>query len=289
MAHEPRLDQKTGQKTTGHEWDGIEELNTPLPRWWLWVFYVCIVWSVGYWVVYPAWPLVSSHTKGIWDYASRADVVREMDELKALRATKAVGLEAASLEQIKADPKLREIALAQGRAAFGDNCSACHGSGAQGSVGYPNLNDDDWLWGGTLNDIHTTLQYGIRSDHAQARVGNMPAFGKDGILKTAEIEQLADYVLSLSGAAPKDAKIDAGKALFADNCASCHGDDAKGNQELGAPSLADKIWLYEGSRKVISAQIYNSRNGVMPSWSGRLDPVTIKSLAVYVHSLGGGK
>lgn len=272
------IDAVTGTATTGHEWDGIKELNTPLPRWWLWTFYACCIWAALYMVAYPAWPLVSSYTSGLLGYSSRANVAADMAALQALRGEKAALLAKADLADIEKDQALLAFARAQGRAAFGDNCAPCHGSGATGSKGYPNLNDDDWLWGGTLDALHQTIQYGIRSGNAQARENVMPAFGKDGTLKKDEIVQVANYVLSLSGQ-PTRQGVDpaAGKQLFADNCAVCHGEDGKGNQELGAPNLTDRIWLYGGDEASLVETITNSRAGVMPAWADRLDPVTIKA------------
>lgn len=281
------LDQLSGQSTTGHEWDGLKELNTPLPKWWLWVFYATIVWSIGYWVVYPSWPLVSDYTKGLVGAQMRATAIADYEAGKTKRVADAVGLAEAPLEKIKSTPAYLEFAMANGKAAFGDNCAPCHGSGATGGPGYPNLQDDDWLWGGKLADIYQTIQFGIRSGHAKARDQIMPSFGKDGILKKEEIADVAAYVVSLSDSSVKGT--DNGKKLFADNCASCHGDNAKGNQEMGAPNLTDKIWLYGAGVEKVVAQITEPKHGVMPAWEGRLDPITIKSLAVYVHSLGGGK
>jgi cytochrome c oxidase cbb3-type subunit 3 len=283
------IDAITGTSTTGHEWDGIKELNTPLPRWWVITFYMTIVWAIGYWIVYPAWPLLSSHTAGLFGYSSRAAVVEQLEELKVLRAGNVAKIETASFADIKGDPTLLAFARAQGKAAFGDNCAPCHGLGATGAKGFPNLNDDDWLWGGKIEDIHQTLKFGIRHDHAETRAGNMTAFGRDGLLKKDEIVNVAAYARSLAGLKSTSGDLAKGKALFADNCAACHGDDGKGNLELGAPNLTDAIWLYGSDEASVVETITNGRQGVMPGWSGRLDPVTIKSLAVYVHTLGGGK
>lgn len=284
------IDVVTGTATTGHQWDGIKELNTPLPRWWVWVFYATVVWSVLYWLVYPAWPLVSGYTRGLFGYSSRANVAAEITALHTLRGEKAVALASASLEEIEKNPALLAFARAQGKAAFGDNCAPCHGVGATGAKGYPNLNDDDWLWGGTLPAIYQTIQYGIRSGHPEARENQMPAFGKDGVLTRDQILQVAGFVRSLSGqAARPGADLGAGKKIFADNCAVCHGEDGKGNQELGAPNLTDRIYLRGSDEAAIIDIINNGGGGVMPAWTGRLDPATLKSLAVYVHTLGGGK
>ncbi|MCP4616995.1 MAG: cytochrome-c oxidase, cbb3-type subunit III [Bradyrhizobium sp.] len=290
MTEHSEVDKVTGTATTGHEWDGIKELNTPLPRWWLITFYLTIVWAVGYWVVYPAWPLISSHTTGLFNYSTRADVGVELANLEKIRGEKMVKLAATPLAEIEKDPALLALARASGKSAFGDNCAPCHGTGGAGAKGYPNLNDDDWIWGGKLDQIEQTILYGVRSGNAKAHEGQMLAFGKDGILKPAEIVTVANYVRSLSGLSTGpgyDAA--AGKKLFADNCASCHGDAGKGNQEMGAPDLTDKIWLYGSDEATLVETITNGRAGVMPAWVGRLDPATVKALAVYVHSLGGGR
>ena len=290
MTEHSDLDQVTGKTTTGHEWDGIKELNTPLPRWWVITFYLCIVWAVGYWFVYPAWPLLWSNTTGFLHYSSRADVAVELANLEKIRGDKMVALGAASLADIEKDPALLALARARGKTVFGDNCAPCHGSGAAGAKGYPNLNDDDWLWGGTLDQIMQTIQFGARSGHAQAHEGQMLAFGKDGTLKKDQIVTVANYVRSLSGLSTRQGyDASEGAKIFAENCVLCHGDGAKGNQELGAPNLTDKIWLYGSDEATIIETVTNGRSGVMPAWAGRLDPATIKAMAVYVHSLGGGK
>jgi cytochrome c oxidase cbb3-type subunit 3 len=290
MTDHSEVDKVSGTSTTGHEWDGIKELNTPLPRWWVWTFYATIVWSIGYWIVYPAWPLISSHTTGLFNYSTRADVAVELGNLAKIRGEKMVKLASTPLVDIPKDPALLALARASGKAAFGDNCAPCHGTGGTGSKGYPNLNDDEWIWGGKLDQIEKTIQFGARSGHANAHEGAMLAFGKEGVLKPAEIATVASYVRSLAGlptAAGYDAA--AGKKIFADNCASCHGDAGKGNPELGAPNLTDKIWLFGSDEATVIDTITNGRAGVMPAWVGRLDPATIKALAVYVHSLGGGQ
>jgi cytochrome c oxidase cbb3-type subunit 3 len=291
MAHHEEHDAVTGTTTTGHEWDGIRELNTPLPRWWVYLFYATIVWSIGYWAVYPAWPTITGYTSGWFNYSTRASVRAELADLEKLRGEKAASLATATLPGIVQDPALLALARARGKVAFADNCAPCHGSGGAGAKGYPNLNDDDWLWGGTLDDIKQTLDYGIRSGHKQAREGAMMPFGgKDGMLKPAEIRTVANFVRSLSAlSVAPGTNLDAGRKLFADNCAACHGDDGKGKRDVGAPDLADKIWLYGSDEAAIMESIAGGRGGVMPAWSERLDPVTLKALAVYVYSLSGGK
>jgi cytochrome c oxidase cbb3-type subunit 3 len=284
------IDRLTGTATTGHEWDGIHELNTPLPRWWLWTFYACIAWAVVYWVIYPAWPLLTSATQGTFGWHARSAVVTDLDELKALRGPMMDKLASTPVAQIVNDPQLVEFARAQGRVAFADNCAPCHGAGGGGAKGYPNLNDDDWLWGGKIAEIEQTIRHGARSGDEKAHQGNMPAFGRDGILKPAQISAVADFVRSLSGLpTEKSADLAQGKKVFADNCALCHGTDGKGNRELGAPNLTDKIWLYGSDKETIVQGIFNGRGGTMPAWEGRLSEPIIKSLVVYVYSFGGGE
>ena len=290
MADHTEVDSVSGTATTGHAWDGIKELNTPLPRWWVITFYITIIWAIGYWIVYPAWPTISSNTKGLFGYSSRADVAVELANLEKIRGAKMAALATASLADIEKDPQMLALARAKGKTVFGDNCAACHGTGAAGAKGFPNLNDDDWLWGGSLEQIQQTLLYGVRSGHPKTRDGQMLAFGKDGVLKPAEIVTVANYVRELAGLPTRqgyDAK--AGAKIFAENCVACHGDNAKGNPEGGAPNLTDKIWLYGSDEATLIETITNGRAGVMPAWEGRLDPTTIKAMAVYVHSLGGGK
>jgi cytochrome c oxidase cbb3-type subunit 3 len=291
----PDVDAVTGTTTTGHVWDGIRELNTPLPRWWLWLFYATILWSVLYWIVYPSWPLVSSYTRGAFRWQSRDAVISDLDALKAQRGPMVERLRSASLQEIASDPTLLDFARAQARPAFAENCAPCHGAGGGGGRGYPNLNDDEWIWGGNLDEIAQTIRHGVRSGDVDARQGAaMPAFGRDGILKRADVDNVGEFVRSLAGAAP-DAKADikadltAGKKIFLDNCAVCHGESGKGNRELGAPNLSDAIWLYGADKPSVVNGIWNGRGGVMPAWAGRLDDATIKALAVYVHSLGGGE
>lgn len=289
MSAKKEVDEISGTETTGHEWDGIRELNTPLPRWWLWVFYASIIWSFGYWVLYPSWPTLTGYLPGTLNHSQRADVDQAVKDLKALRAETGQKLSGSTLQQIEADPNLFQFAREAGKSAFGDNCSTCHGSGGQGFKGYPNLNDDVWIWGGTLDEIRKTITFGVRSTHDDTRVSMMPAFGKDAILQPQQINDLTDYVLQISGQQANVAAAQRAAQLYVDNCASCHGDDAKGKREFGAPDLTDKEWLYGGSKAEIKQQIETGKGGVMPTWGSRLDPMTIDALAVYVHSLGGGE
>jgi len=289
MAGKKDVDKITGTETTGHEWDGIRELNTPLPRWWLWVFYATVVWAVGYWVLYPSWPTLTGYLPGILHQSQRADVEQAVLALKSQRAEMGKMLGQVTLQQIEADPTLFQFAREAGKSAFGDNCAPCHGSGAQGFKGYPNLNDDVWLWGGKLEDIKHTIQVGVRSTHPDTRQSQMPAFGRDALLQPKQIDDLVEYVVSLSRRPANQQAVERVRQIFKEQCAVCHGEDGKGKREFGAPNLTDAEWLYGGQRADIRAQIVNGRGGVMPTWGSRLDPMTIDALAVYVHSLGGGE
>ena len=288
----PTKDEKdmfAAENTTGHSWDGIAEFNNPLPRWWLWIFYACIVWSVGYWIVYPSWPLVQSYLPGVLHQSDRRDLAASIAAAKERQGVYLSKIAATDVGDIEGDKELFDFAVAGGRSAFGLNCSQCHGSGAAGAVGYPNLVDDDWLWGGTIEDIYQTIRFGIRSGNDEARSNDMPAFLSDEILTKEQINDVAEYVLSLSNSGSDAEAAKRGKPLFADNCAACHGEDGNGIRELGAPRLTDGIWLYGGDKATVVKTISYARRGVMPAWEGKLDPVTIKELAVYVHSLGGGE
>ena len=285
-----QIDEVTGVSTTGHEWDGIRELDNPMPRWWLVTFYVTIAWAAAYTVAYPAWPLIHTATSGLLGYSSRGDVKTELAQAQASRADYIAAVSAKTIDEIVADDGLRTFAASAGAAAFKVNCVQCHGSGAQGSAGYPNLNDDDWLWGGSAVQIEQTIAHGIRfAEDPDTRVSEMPAFGE--ILQSKEITEVASFVASLSGKAGDAAAsdIEAGKQIFAQNCAACHGETGKGNRELGAPDLTDAIWLYGSTVADIAAQVRAPKHGVMPAWAGRLGNTTVKELAVYVHSLGGGE
>lgn len=292
--HKRDIDEVSGVETTGHSWDGIKELNNPLPRWWLYVFYGTIVWAIGYMIVMPAIPalpgLGMNNTLGIAGHSDRAEVARKVEELHTERAAAASRLVTASLSEIENDMSLQQFALAMGESAFGDNCATCHGAGGRGAKGYPMLADDIWLWDGTLEGIETTLRHGIRhTEDPDTRRNTMPAFGRDGLLTPREIDDLVQYVLDLSGREANRAAVDRAAPVFATQCVTCHGADGKGNRQLGAPDLTDHEWLFGGEPRDIQQTIYSARNAHMPAWQGRLDDPTIKALAVYVHSLGGGE
>ena len=283
------IDDVTGVETTGHEWDGVKELNKPLPRWWLLTFYATIVWAIGYWIVYPAWPTFTGYTKGVQGYSQRVTVADELKAAQAAQGQYREQLDKTPLDQIRNSPDLLRFAMAGGAAAFQTNCGPCHGRGAQGFTGYPNLNDDDWLWGGSIFDLHKTISNGVRSDHKETRASQMPRYGVDKLMDDGQINDAAEFVLSLTGKSSDPIAVARGQKVFAEQCASCHGPEGKGQQEQGAPNLTDDIWLYGATKPAIVESIRTGRGGMMPAWAGRLDPVTIKALTVYVHSLGGGK
>lgn len=272
--------------TTGHKWDGISEYNIGAPRWWLIVWIICIIWAIIYWFFYPAIPISGGNSKGILNWSKFSQLKESQQEIIAKKSVYVDKISKLSLREIQQDKKLMEFALNGGKVAFKENCSACHGQGAQGAKGYPNLNDDDWLWGGKIEDIYQTLLYGIRSGHDKARSNQMPSFGLDKILKKEEINATIEHVLSLSNNSKTNTL---GESLFKANCVACHGLNGKGNKELGAPNLTDEIWLYGNKKEDIYYTIYYARAGVMPFWQNRLDDNTIKQLALYVHSLGGGE
>ncbi len=276
-------DSITGTETTGHEWDGIKELNTPLPKWWLYVFYATIIWSAIYYVLYPTIPGV----KGLMGFSQREEIVERIAAARESQGENLERIAEASLDEIKADADMLSFAMTGGHAAFADNCAPCHAAGGAGRPGYPILADDDWIWGGSLEDIYLTLLHGIRAGNDETREGEMPAFGADELLETEQIDQVADYVLALSqGAASADTP---GAEIYAENCAACHGEAGEGGRDFGAPKLANQIWLYGGEKEQVVQQIVQPRLGVMPGWTDRLDDTTIKMLTVYVHALGGGE
>jgi len=281
--------------TTGHSWDGIEELNNPLPRWWVWCFYLTIIWGIGYVIAYPAWPLVTGATEGVLGYSTRGEVAEDIARVDAANAEILTRLTDVDLNTIRDDAELHGFAVNAGASIFAANCSQCHGRGAAGvqAGGYPNLLDDDWLWGGEIEQIAYTVTHGIRNEQSfDARWSQMPAFGTDELLEKAEIETLVQYVLSLSGADHDAALAEGGAELYMDNCAACHGDNAMGNIDMGAPNLSDAIWLYGSSEDAVYTSIYNARFGVMPAWSeeyraaGGLSTAEVNAVSAYVHQLG---
>ncbi|MCI4644572.1 MAG: cytochrome-c oxidase, cbb3-type subunit III [Hyphomonadaceae bacterium] len=291
--HDKDVDAHSGTETTGHEWDGIKELNTPLPRWWLITWYVTIAWAVVYMILMPAIPALpglGTNTPGVRGHSDRVNVAASMDTLRTARQVDAVKLVDASLQEIETDRDLQQFAMAMGESAFGDNCATCHGAGGRGAKGYPVLADDVWLWDGTLDGIEYTLRHGIRhSEDPETRFSEMPAYGQMAMLDRHQINDVVEYVISLSHEEFDAEAAARGAETFEIQCTSCHGVDAKGMRDLGAPNLTDADWLYGGEREDIYATVFNARNSHMPAWDDRLDDATIKALAVYVHSLGGGE
>lgn len=285
-------DEVSGTETTGHEWDGLKELDTPLPRWWLFIFYATIVAAIIYWVLMPAWPMGNGYTKGILGWSDRANVAADVQGLRSARAPMFERLATATSTDIAGDPELQQFARAAGASVFGDYCATCHGAGGAGAPGFPVLADDVWIWGGAMSDIERTLQVGIRSDHPDTRMSLMPAFGS-GILSAQQIGDVTEYVISISAANNRlEANAIAagrGAAVYQEQCGVCHGATGAGDRTLGAPSLVDDVWLYGGSRAEIRRQIELGRGGVMPAWGERFDAGTLRALAYYVHDLGGGE
>jgi cytochrome c oxidase cbb3-type subunit 3 len=286
--HNKEIDKLSGVETTGHEWDGLKELNNPLPRWWVYVWVACIIWAFGYWVFYPAWPVSGGHTKGSLAWTEYKELAQSQAKIADKQSAYLAKFKDASYDTIMKDSELHAFAVAGGKALFKNNCAVCHGSGAAGGKGFPNLNDDDWLWGGKISDIQQTISYGIRSGHDEARQSQMPAFGRDQLLEKAQINQVVDYVLTLSSKEGANKALP-GADIFANNCAACHGPEGKGGREFGAPNLTDAIWLYGGDRATVYETVYNARSGVMPFWKGKLSDNDIRELTVYVHELGGGE
>ena len=288
MSDQKDIDDVTGIDTTGHEWDGIKELNNPLPRWWLWCFYITIVWGIAYTIAYPAWPLVSSATSGLLGYSTRGEVAEDIAFVDAQNAEVSQALANADLVSLSRDDPAYQYGVLGGAAVFRANCSQCHGAGAAGALGYPNLLDDAWLWGGDLEAIEYTVRHGIRNEiDPDARWSQMPAFGE--VLERSEIASTLEYVLSLSGQEHDQALATEGAVLFEDNCSSCHGAEGMGEPEQGAPNLTDAIWLYGGDREAVTYSIVNARFGVMPPWGPRLSEDEVKAVTLYVHQLGGGE
>ncbi|MQX36934.1 cytochrome-c oxidase, cbb3-type subunit III [Roseospira navarrensis] len=287
MADHPERDEITGRYTTGHEWDGIKELNTPLPKWWVWVFYITIGWSVLYTIAYPSWPAMAGFFNGALGWNARSALEENLAEARESRSEWLTQIAAKEVPAILEDNTLRSYAMRGGEVLFKENCAPCHQTGGAGAHGYPTLADDEWIWGGTPDAILTTIRYGIRDqDNDDTRVNYMPAFGDDWFTDE-EIEAVAGYVYALShGEAPAEGP---GQTLFSQQCVACHGPDGGGVPMLGGPPLNNRIFLYGGEQDDIAAQVRNPTHGVMPPWENRLSDEEIKQLAVYVHSLGGGE
>lgn len=280
-------DDVTGHVTTGHEWDGLRELNRPLPKWWIYVFWATVAWSLVYFVLYPSVPGITGYYHGLIGYYQRDAVDRDVAAVASQRAGAMDKIKALSFADIRKDPELYAVAQVAGRITFAENCQPCHGAGGGGNQGYPALAAGNWLWGGKLEDIYQTIKFGIRSGQDNARQSQMPRFGAEGILKPAEIKAVSGHVMALFGDPSADSP--EGKRIFTENCAKCHGDAGQGVREFGGPRLAAHVHLHGDDLTAVLAQINNPRMGVMPNWNLRLDDAKIKSVAIYVHSLGGGE
>lgn len=275
-------------QTMGHEWDGIEEYNNPLPRWWVWTFFACVAFAIGYVLYYPAFP-------GGHGSASNWTTIKELNqslaEAKASQKDFDDKLTATALGDVEKDETLRTYAQAAGKMLFSINCSQCHGAGGAGAKGFPNLLDDEWIHGGKLADIAYTITHGVRNTQdAKARnPGLMPAFGKDEILGAGQVADVVNYLSVLAHGAKDNESTVRGAQVFKDNCTACHGLKGEGMREFGAPPLNNAIWLYGGDNETRMETVENGRGGVMPAWGLRLTELDIKKLAVYVHNLGGGE
>jgi cytochrome c oxidase cbb3-type subunit 3 len=280
----------SGKDTTGHEWDGIKELDTPLPRWWLNVFYACIAFAVVWSILYPSWPGIHGYFHGLLGYSQRQELDKSIQAAAAAHADMRRKIAESTITQVAADHELSEYALAGGKAVFANNCAVCHGVAGSGRPNYPILADDKWLWGGKLTDIYQSVQHGVRSpDDPDTRTSAMPHFGADKMLKDTQIEDVASYVRVLAKLDQPSDSSQRGQAIFKDQCAPCHGAGGQGSHDVGAPSLTDGIWLYSGTKEGIEQQVTLPKQGVMPAWVRRLDDVDIKMVALYVHELGGGE
>lgn len=273
---------------TGHEWDGIREYNNPMPRWWLWTLYATIAWGLAYTIAYPAWPLLTRATPGLLNHSVRGELAESIREFEERNAPLDQALLATELSAAEENPDLMEYALRGGAAVFRAHCSQCHGTGGGGAFGIPNLLDDDWLWGGSLEDIHHSIAHGIRNDaDEEARFSEMPAY--DGFLGPDQIDATVQYVLALSGQEHDRSALEMGGEVYGEHCVVCHGENGMGNRDEGGPNLADPIWLYGGSEDAIRETILRSRYGVMPNWNERLTEAQIRQVTLYVHRLGGGE
>lgn len=290
---EKKTNRRPGEvETTGHSWDGVEEFNNPLPRWWLWTFYITIIWGLGYTVFYPAWPLINSATPGILGASTRADVAADIQRFSDANGPMKAKLASAELTEVASDPELTQFATSAGKAVFATWCAQCHGSGGAGvqAAGYPNLLDNDWLWGGDIESIRNTVAHGIRNTtDPDAHYSEMPKFGADGMLEKAQIDQVVQHVLAISGQDHDAAQAAEGAVVYADNCSACHMEDGTGDRAQGAPNLTDHIWLYGGDVPALTETVTNARFGVMPSWTARLSEADIRAVAIYVHNQGGGE
>lgn len=283
-------DAVTGRETTGHEWNGIKELDTPIPRGVLMFLIVTHIWAITWWFFVPAWPLGTTYTRGLLGVDQRTTVEARVVDGQQQRSAWAARLESEPYDAIMADEALMQTVRLTGRQLFGDNCAACHGRDGKGGANYPDLTDDDWLWGGGPELIEQTMRVGINTAHPDTRIAQMPAFGRDEMLDREQVRNVAAYVYSLTNpdySTPENLdRINAGREVFVATCAACHGENAEGNREVGAPNLTDARWLYGGNLDTIIASVHGGRQGHMPTWDERLTTAEIRTLALYVHDLG---
>lgn len=280
-------DPVSGRNLTGHEWDGIKELDSPVPVLGRMALWGSVIYSVVCWVLYPAWPLVGDFTRGITNSSAREDVIVDLDAARQARAaTDKILVDGDIFAQVE-DADLRRQIEPSSAVLFNDNCAACHGTDLQGQRGFPNLRDDHWLWSGSPDEVEYTIAYGINASHDDSRSVQMMAYGRDELLEEDEINAVIEYVLSLSDRARAPELVADGAVIFEDNCASCHGEGAVGGEETGAPSLTDAVWIYGDSPEDITETIWNGRAGEMPAWDTRLTPAEIRKLALYVKWQGG--
>ena len=283
-------DPATGRETTGHEWNGIKELDTPVPRGVLMFLIITHLWAIAWWFLVPAWPLGTTYTRGLLGVDQRTTVEARVVEGQRERAAWTARLETEPYDVIMADEALMQTVRDTGRQLFGDNCAACHGRDGKGGSNYPDLTDNDWLWGGGPELIEQTMRVGINTAHPDSRIGQMPAFGRDEMLDRNQVRNVAAYVYSLTNpdySTPENLdRINAGREVFVTTCAACHGENAQGNREVGAPNLTDAYWIYGGSLDTIIASVHAGRQGHMPTWDERLTSAEIRTLALYVNDLG---
>jgi cytochrome c oxidase cbb3-type subunit 3 len=280
-------DPLTGHMTTGHEWNGITELNTRVPRA-VWFFIIVThIWAVAMWFLVPAWPLVTTYTEGLLGIDQRDQVEQEIAAATIARSDWTNQIIEQPISDIRADAALMNRVGTTAPALFGDNCAACHGTAASGGPGYPSLVDQAWLWGGDAEAIMETLRVGINAQHPETRRSQMLAFGRLGVLSSTEVRTLVDHVQSLSVEGISPGNAGEGAALFAQHCASCHGEDGSGLQSMGAPDLTDDFWIYGGDARTIFDTIWDGREGLMPAWDDRLSLADRKILTIYLQELAG--
>lgn len=284
-----KRDPHSGYLTTGHEWNGITELNRPVPKL-VWLFLAAaFAFSVIYWVLMPAWPLGDAYTKGVLGIDQRTRVRVVLERAAEASADWVREIERRDYSEILKDKGLVARVRASGHALYLDSCSACHGANGGGGPGFPSLSDRAWLWGGAPDAVAETLRVGVNAAHEETRVSQMLAFGRDGVLTRQEVLDVVDYVRALPSATPSlrmDPRFGRGAQVYAQNCSACHGPNGLGDIEAGAPNLTDEFWLYGGDRQSVFRSVYGGRQGEMPSWEGRLTPFQRKVLTLYVLDLG---